>query len=171
MSEQNESKGMELYEYIVDHVDELGSDPKEIVDNFSFSYVKEANIGKISTSIDKTNNSITWTIPELKSGETAIVQYKLKLKENFDENIINKVLNTNRKLDVTYTDSSNTTNTKSSDITPKVKLTENLPTELPKAGTTIFFGVMGIVVVIAIAFGIKYILVKNIHIIFLLFNN
>ena len=32
MSEQNESKGMELYEYIVDHVDELGSDPKEIVD-------------------------------------------------------------------------------------------------------------------------------------------
>ncbi len=32
MSEQNESKGMELYEYIVDHVDELGSDPKETVD-------------------------------------------------------------------------------------------------------------------------------------------
>ena len=32
MSEQNESKGMELYEYIVDHVDERGSDPKEIVD-------------------------------------------------------------------------------------------------------------------------------------------
>ena len=35
MSEQNESKGMELYEYIVDHVDELGSDPKEIVDNLN----------------------------------------------------------------------------------------------------------------------------------------
>ena len=133
----------------------------EIVKNFDFSYVKNPNFGTISSKIDTTTNSITWTIPELKSGETAIVQYKLKLKENFDENIINKVLNTNRKLDVTYTDSSNTTNTKSSDITPKVKLTENLPTELPKAGTTIFFGVMGIVVVIAIAFGIKYILVKN----------
>ena len=38
MSEQNESKGMELYEYIVDHVDELGSDPKEIVDNFNKFY-------------------------------------------------------------------------------------------------------------------------------------
>lgn len=133
----------------------------EIVKNFDFSYVKNPNFGTISSKIDTTTNSITWTIPELKSGETAIVQYKLKLKENFDENIINKVLNTNRKLDVTYTDSSNTTNTKSSDITPKVKLTENLPTELPKAGTTIFFGVMGIVIVIAIAFGIKYILVKN----------
>lgn len=133
----------------------------EIVKNFDFSYVKNPNFGTISSKIDTTTNSITWTIPELKSGETAIVQYKLKLKENFDENIINKVLNTNRKLDLSYTDSSNVTNTKSSDITPKVKLTENLPAELPKAGTTIFFGVMGIVVVIAIAFGFKYILVKN----------
>ena len=133
----------------------------EIVKNFDFSYVKNPNFGTISSKIDTTTNSITWTIPELKSDETAIVQYKLKLKENFDEKIINKVLNTNSKLDLSYTDSSNVTNTKSSDITPKVKLTENLPTELPKAGTTIFFGVMGIVVVIAIAFGIKYILVKN----------
>ena len=133
----------------------------EIVKNFDFSYVKNPNFGTISSKIDTTTNSITWDIPELKVGETAIVQYKLKLKENFDEKIINKVLNTNSKLDLSYTDYSNVTNTKSSDITPKVKLTENLPTELPKAGTTIFFGVMGIVVVIAIAFGIKYILVKN----------
>ena len=133
----------------------------EIVKNFDFSYVKNPNFGTISSKIDTATNSITWNIPELKAGETAIVQYKLKLKENYDDNIINKILNTNSKLDVTYTDSSNTTNTKSSDITPKVKLTENLPTELPKAGTTIFFGVMGIVVVIAIAFGFKYILVKN----------
>ena len=133
----------------------------EIVKNFDFSYVKNPNFGTISSKIDTATNSITWNIPELKAGETAIVQYKLKLKENYDDNIINKVLNTNSKLDLSYTDSSNATNTKSSDITPKVKLTENLPAELPKAGTTIFFGVMGLVVVIAIAFGIKYILVKN----------
>ena len=133
----------------------------EIVKNFDFSYVKNPNFGTISSKIDTTTNSITWDIPELKSGETAIVQYKLKLKENFDENIINKVLDTNKKLDLTYTDYSNKTNTKTSDITPKVKLTENLPAELPKAGTTIFFGTMGIVLVIAVAFGIKYIIVKN----------
>ena len=133
----------------------------EIVKNFDFSYVKNPNFGTISSKIDTTTNSITWNIPELKSGETAIVQYKLKLKENFDENIINKVLDTNKKLDLTYTDYSNQTNTKTSDITPKVKLTENLPAELPKAGTTIFFGTMGIVLVIAVAFGIKYIIVKN----------
>ena len=58
--------------------------PKEIIDNFSFAYVSKANIGSISAEVDKTTNSITWTIPELKSGETATVQYKLKLKENFD---------------------------------------------------------------------------------------
>ena len=133
----------------------------EIVKNFDFSYVKNPNFGTISSKIDTTTNSITWDIPELKSGETAIVQYKLKLKENFDENIINKVLDTNKKLDLTYTDYSNKTNTKTSDITPKVKLTENLPAKLPKAGTTIFFGTMGIVLVIAVAFGIKYIIVKN----------
>ena len=133
----------------------------EIVKSFDFSIVKKPNIGTITDKIDTTTNSILWTIPELKSGETAIVQYKLKLKTNYDSNIINKVLNTNSKLDVTYTDSDNKTDTKSTNITPKVKLTENLPTVLPKAGSTIFFSFMGIVLVIAVAFGIKYVLVKN----------
>ena len=133
----------------------------EIVKNFDFSYVKEPNIGTISDKIDTTTNSITWTIPELKSGETAIVQYKLKLKTNYDTNIVNKVLDTNTKLDVTYTDSDNKTDTKSTDITPQVKLTEKLPAVLPKAGSTIFFSFMGIVLVIAVACGIKYVVVKN----------
>ena len=127
----------------------------------SFTYEKEPNIGTISDKIDTTTNSITWTIPELKSGETAIVQYKLKLKTNYDTNIVNKVLDTNTKLDVTYTDSDNKTDTKSTDITPQVKLTEKLPTVLPKAGSTIFFSFMGIVLVIAVACGIKYVVVKN----------
>ena len=133
----------------------------EIVKNFDFSYVKEPNIGTISDKIDTTTNSITWTIPELKSGETAIVQYKLKLKTNYDTNIVNKVLDTNTKLDVTYTNSDNKTDTKSTDITPQVKLTEKLPTVLPKAGSTIFFSFMGIVLVIAVTCGIKYVVVKN----------
>lgn len=135
--------------------------PKEIVDNFTFSYVEEANIGKISTSIDKTDNSITWTIPELKSGETAIVQYKLKLNTNYDNEIINKILNTNTKLDLSYIDTSNVTNTKSSDITPKLKLTENLPTVIPKAGDTIFFGGLGIILIVTVIFGIRYFIIKN----------
>lgn len=133
---------------------------KEIVDNFTFSYVKNPNIGTISPEIDKSSNSIIWTIPELKSGETAIVQYKLKLNDNYDNEIINKVLNTNSNLNVTYTDYSDITDTKSSDITPKIKLTEVLPTVIPKAGNTIFFGSLGIILVIAIIFGIRYFIIK-----------
>lgn len=140
--------------------------PKEIVDNFSFSYVKEANMGKISTSIDKSNNSITWNIPELKYGETAIVQYKLKLNEKFDETIVDKVLNTNSKLDLTYTDSSNKDNTKSSDISPKIKLTEPVveeekPTVYPKAGKVILVGILGLTITIAVIGGIRYFILKN----------
>lgn len=114
--------------------------PKEIIDNFEFAYVTEANIGNISAEIDKTNNSITWTIPELKEGETAIVQYKLKLKEDFDTTIIDKVLDTNEKVDISYKDPDGNDNNKTSDVTPKLKLTEpeELPTELPKTGKFIF---------------------------------
>lgn len=112
--------------------------PKGNNDNFSFAYVSKANIGSISAEVDKTTNSITWTIPELKSGETATVQYKLKLKENFDEAIVGKILNTNTKVDLSYTDYSNKTNSKTSVVSPKLKLEEIKPTILPKAGKTSF---------------------------------
>lgn len=108
--------------------------PQEIIDNFDFAYVSEANIGNISATIDKANNSITWTIPELESGKTAIVQYKLKLKENFNSSIVAKIINTNQKVDLTYTDFDDKEQTKTSDVTPKLKLTEP-PAVLPKAGT------------------------------------
>lgn len=111
--------------------------PKEIVKNFDFAYVSNANIGNISSTIDTTNNSITWTIPELASGETATVQYKLKLKENFDSSIVDKILNTNQKVDIDYTDFDDIKQTKTSDISPKIKLTEP-PVVLPKAGTITF---------------------------------
>lgn len=114
--------------------------PKEIIDNFDFSYVSNANIGEISTTVDKANNSITWNIPSLASGQTATVQYKLKLKENFDSNIVNKILNTNEKVDVTYTDLDNKSQAKTSDVSPKLKLTEP-PARLPKAGTTTFVAI------------------------------
>lgn len=135
--------------------------PQEIVDNFEFSYVKNPNIGKISPMIDEATNSITWTIPELKSGETAIVQYKLKLKNNYDEKIVDKILDTNTKLDLTYTDFSGSTDTKTSDIKPQIKLTEPLPTVLPKAGKTILLSIIGLVLAITVILGIRYFIIKN----------
>lgn len=113
--------------------------PKEIVDNFEFAYVSDTNIGEISAEISSTDNSITWTIPELASGQTATVQYTLKLKENFDSSIVGKILDTNEKVDITYNDYDGVAQSKTSNITPKLQLAEP-PAELPKAGTAILIG-------------------------------
>ena len=113
--------------------------PVEIIQNFDFAYVSKANIGNISAKVDTTNNSITWTIPELTSGQTATVQYKLKLKENFNSAIVDKILNTNQKVDVDYTDFDAKKQTKTSDISPKLLL-EEPPVVLPKAGTITLIG-------------------------------
>ena len=110
--------------------------PQEIIDNFDFAYVSEANIGNISANVNTEDNSITWTIPELYPGETATVQYTLKLKKDFDSTIVGKILDTNEKVDITYTDFDGEEVTDTSDVTPKLRLTEP-PTTLPKAGTPI----------------------------------
>lgn len=144
--------------------------PEEIVKNFDFSYISEANIGTISAKIDTTNNSITWTIPELASGQTATVRYKLKLKENFDSSIINKVLNTNQKVDINYTDLDGNKQTKTSNVSPKIKLTEPAPTPttptttapiaLPKAGSITLIG-FGIVVIGLFAYSLIKLIIFN----------
>ncbi len=134
--------------------------PKEIIDNFEFAYVQNSNIGEISAEVDKTTNSITWTIPELKSGQTATVQYKLKLKENFSSTIVDKILDTNEKVDITYTDFDGKNQTKTSDVTPKLKLTEP-PKILPNAGKPIFIVLsIGIVGILAYSF-IRYNITRN----------
>lgn len=119
--------------------------PEEIIDNFDFAYVSDANIGEISAEVDTSDNSITWTIPQLASGQTATVQYTLKLKEDFDSSIVDKILDTNEKVNITYNDFDGVEQSKTSDVTPKLRLTEP-PAVLPKAGTTLLigFGVLAI---------------------------
>lgn len=139
---------------------------QEVVDNFDFSYVKDANIGTISPKIDTQTNSITWNIPELKSGEEAIVQYKLKLKDSYDPSIIDKVLDTNSRLNLTYKTPSDSQDSKTSDITPKLKLTEIKPKEVlpsvyPKAGKIIIGGIIALVLIISIVLGIRYYSLKT----------
>lgn len=134
--------------------------PKEIVDNFNFEYVTQANIGTISSTVDKTNNSITWTIPELAIGQTATVQYKLKLKENFDSSIVDKILNTNEKVDITYKDFDGEEQEKTSNVTPKLKLTEP-PTVLPKAGITTLIITFSILVISSLIFSFSKLILIN----------
>lgn len=144
--------------------------PKYIVDNFEMAYVEGVNNLNISSKIDKETNSITWTIPELKAGETLKVQYTLTLKDTFDEKIIDQILDTNQKVEINYKDFDNTAKTTKSDVTPKIKLTEvkqevpkteptqdntKAPEELPKTGAPMLVGFVAIASIATIAFAIK----------------
>lgn len=125
--------------------------PQEIIDNFEFAYVSDANIGEISAQVDPTDNSITWTIPELASGQTATVQYTLKLKEDFNSSIVGQLLDTNEKVDITYKDFNNNDQAQTSDVTPVLRLTEP-PAVLPKAGMTTILITVGVAVVALLIF-------------------
>ena len=99
--------------------------PQDIVDNFNFSYVSQPTKGTISNTIDPRTNSIVWTIDKLEAGESATVVYKLKLKDNIDEKILNVVLNTNEKVDITADELDDPTSSK---VTPKVRVNLNSST-------------------------------------------
>ena len=113
--------------------------PQDIVNNFELTYVDGIDVSNVSAKIDTETNSITWKIAKLASGETATIQYKLTLKDNFDEKIIGKILDTNEKIDLVYKDFDGTSVHKLSDVTPKIRLVaQGDPTvakeELPKTG-------------------------------------
>ena len=119
--------------------------PQEIIDNFEFAYVSKPNVGTISAEVNTENNSITWTISELQLGETATVQYTLSLKEDFDSSIVGKILDTNERVDISYTDLNGEPVKDTSDVTPKLRLAEP-PVKLPAAGTPIMIALFVIVV-------------------------
>ena len=126
--------------------------PQEIIDNFDFAYVSSPTLGNVSSEIDKTTNCITWTIPSLDAGETVSLQYKLTLKDNFNREILDKVLPTNEKVNITDDQGDNETST----VSPKVKVTEEAP-YIPQAGTsdTIFI-LISVVSILGIYQYIKY---------------
>lgn len=111
--------------------------PNEIIENYDFEIVEKANIGTVTEKIDTQNNSITWTIEKLEAGKTASFKYRLKLKENYNKNILNVVTPTNKKVDVTYTNTEETKQTATSDVTPKIVLKAEIKKEEPKKEETV----------------------------------
>ena len=123
--------------------------PQKIIDNFEFAYVTSPNIGNVTAEIDKENNCITWTIPELSNDEIASLQYKLTLKDNFDREILDEIIPTNEKVDITDDQGDDET----SDDSPKVRVTEEIDVipdpVLPQTGTYDFV-VMSVIIALAI---------------------
>lgn len=112
--------------------------PEEIAKNFNITLAEDSK--EMSAIISEDQRTITWKIENLKPAETKILKFDLVLKEQFEESIINKILNTNEKVDITYTDYEEADNYNTSDVTPKIKLIANdiAPVPLPDAGTPIF---------------------------------
>lgn len=112
--------------------------PQEIVDNFNFEYVSSPNLGKVSPKIDTKTNCIIWHIDKLEPQTSGSLSYKLTLKDNIDSSIIDLVLNTNKKVDITANEikTDDGKNVISSTVTPKVKVTlPKAPTPSPKPST------------------------------------
>lgn len=121
--------------------------PQKIVDNFDFAHITSPNIGEVTPEINKENNSITWTIPELDAGEIASLQYKLTLKDNFNKEILDEIIPTNEKVNIIDDQGDNET----SNDSPKVKVTEDEGTipapVLPQTGTYDFVLLIAIIAI------------------------
>ncbi len=139
---KNELKNITVVDYF----------PDNIIANYDFEIVEKANIGEVTSVVNTENNSITWTIETLKPGEIASFKYKLKLKENFDENIINVETPTNKKVDAIYTNTDGEEKTETSSVSPSIILkgdNTKAPVEIPQTGDNSFYISAGILVLVA----------------------
>ena len=98
--------------------------PQEIIDNFDFSYEDNPSIGNVSKNIDEESRTITWDIDVLKGEETATVRYKLKIKDMKNEKLLNKTIETNEKVVLTYKDIDSKDYTVEITSSPKIQLSE-----------------------------------------------
>jgi len=137
--------------------------PEYIVNNFEMTYVEGIDTSNVSAKIDTETNSITWNLAKLGANQSARIQYRLTLKDEFDEKIIGEILDTNDSVEVTYKDFDGSTKTEKSDVTPKIKLTKIevpvdntvAPEPIPKAGSPMVIVGMILVVAVAMFFGYK----------------
>lgn len=118
--------------------------PQNIIDNFDFSYLTQPEIGTVSAEVDKTDNSITWTISNLAPGETANFSYRLSLKDTFSSEILDVNLPTNENVTIDYKENQVPGDQKQNKKCPVVKLeVEKQPVdntiipdkEMPKTGS------------------------------------
>lgn len=74
--------------------------PDYIINNFDYAQLTTPDKGNVTATVDKKDNSITWTISELQPGESSNFTYRLKLKDQFDSSIIGQNLHTNKDVTI-----------------------------------------------------------------------
>lgn len=90
----------------------------ETINNFNISISSNIEFGTVTNEIEN-NNSLIWNIPEIKSDQTATLQYTLTLKDNIDNQILDKEFNVTKTTNVTYLDYEQV-----SDVSTKILLSE-----------------------------------------------
>ena len=110
----------DIYERVIEDFKETIKDitikneiPDEIVDNFDIELKDESN-GYIE------DNKILWNIPELQSLENESLKYTLTLKEDFDESMVDKVIDTSKNIQVEYTDIEDNKKVEVMECVPKI---------------------------------------------------
>ena len=98
--------------------------PKEVVDNFTFSYEGKPSIGDVSDTIDTQTRTITWNVGTLKGEKTATLRYKLKIKNMKNTELLNKTMEASEKTVLTYKDANSKDYTVTLTSSPKIQLTE-----------------------------------------------
>lgn len=143
--------------------------PKSITDNFDITWYVDNVVDMENVTFETDNENkqyISWKIDKLSSGESKVLKYTISLKDKFDESIIDAILSTNEKVDITYKDLDGTNKSLTSNVTPKIKLTavpqpeppkDNtiVPEPIPKAGSPIVIFVFVLAIGFSLFFGYK----------------
>lgn len=113
--------------------------PNYITKNFDITLHDTDLDIKIMTD-NENRQYIEWKLEKLSPNESKIIKYDITLKETFDTSIIDTILDTNEKVDITYKNFDGTDKLVTSDITPKIRLIDNTvaPTVIPAAGSPMF---------------------------------
>ena len=132
--------------------------PDNIVKNFDYVEITKATKGTATSEIDKKDNSITWTIPELKPNEEGTLTYKLKLKDNVEKSIIGINLPTNKKVTIDYEENGKKQDPKETPKSPIVALDMVPNKPLPQTGNYTIYTIsimIGLALAIGVGFKIK----------------
>lgn len=97
--------------------------PIEMVENFTLTYVEKPSEGTVIQKVDNNGSRLVWKIDILNGNDETSFKYKLKLRDNYNKDILKKELKTNEKLEMTYNDFRNKGKNTTIDSSPKIKVT------------------------------------------------
>ncbi len=131
--------------------------PQNIIDNFNFSVLEQASLGKIDAKVNTADNSITWTISELKPGEVGTFKYRLSLKNTFSSDIVGINLPTNKNVTIDYVENGKDGPQKENPKCPVVIIDVPAPKKIPQTGNNTWFIVGGLVIASAVIGTVSFI--------------